>query len=229
MSEHPSTFELDLYHLTRQAPPALHAHLERCEVCTHHLRALQEPAPLPGWAAALPPQAPRQRWRSWLVPLGTVALAALALFVVVLPGQLQAPDATVFPAGPEPAYAPKGAPQAQVQVRRGTRTWQLEAGEALRGGDAIRLSLRPAGLSHFFVFSLGAKGPVLLSQGVLPPEGGVAPGAWEVEGSEGEEHLRVVFSRDPLSESDAREAARLLHRGEDVWTVELRLKKEAGL
>lgn len=221
MSDHPSHFELDLFHLTREASPALRTHLDGCEVCQDHLRALQAPEPLPEWAATLPARRPRRDWWRWLAPLGTAALVASLLWVVV-PQPLQPMDS-----GAEaPAFSPKGHPAAQVHVRRGEETLLLASDAPLRPGDRIRLSLHASGLPHYVLFAVSGSKPVELAKGQLSSGDDLIPGAWEVDASSGAELLRIVFSAAPLSDEEAREAAALLIRSEAVWTLELRLTKE---
>ena len=221
MSEHPSFLELDLFHVTREGSPSLHAHLESCAECAAHLRSLKEPEPLPEWAAALPPRRHRRDWRWWLAPLGTVALVASLLLVVIPANQVETPGAEL------PAFSPKGHPVAQVHVRRGDDTRLLGSGEALRTGDRIRLSLRATDLPHYVVFAVSGSEPVELARGRLAPDGALIPGAWEVDDSPREETLRIVFSAAPLTDDEAREAAALRIRSDSRWTLELRLPKEA--
>jgi hypothetical protein len=114
--------ELLVGELTLSEERAAHAHLDACGVCSRRLQVLQEGRdPLP----ALPSRRAR-RWPSAArVALGGAVAAALAFFVVHVPGATISSTRT------------KGGPRLGYFVKHGADTHPGGAGEPVRAGDTL--------------------------------------------------------------------------------------------
>jgi len=161
--------EIDLARLVVDAgePPAHVAGCARCREALEHARgeaAVFARRVMPRTLPAIEARLGRRRI-AWLVP-ATIALAAVAVWLVVLP-RLR-PDAE------RPAIAAKGSPVLHLVARRALaaedRVFGVEPGAALAAGDAIRFVLDGADGRYLLVVSLDGAGQI----NVYYPYGGTA-------------------------------------------------------
>ncbi|QSQ17620.1 hypothetical protein [Myxococcus landrumensis] len=221
-SRHPSFLALDRAALgVRDA--LLDAHLEACAECRAYVLRPRDAEPIPAWVREAPPARVESFGREgpWGRFLAATATAALVAGAVVLSMK---PDAL-----PPPAVAAKGTPVVAVHLKRGDQVFLWDGQSLLQPGDRIRLSV--VSEPHRYVYvgawdSGGLSGWSLLFAGPLTPGAPlVLPASWRVDAAEGDEHLRVLFSEEPLTEPEALQLFPLAPQGMKLWTVELRLPK----
>jgi hypothetical protein len=201
---HPSELEFDLA-LVDGASAGFAAHLGDCARCRDRLARLRREqiafansdAPERAARAALAwrQQQERPRWRRWLwLPALTAVAAALLLFL--LPRE-------------QPTIRTKGSPQLALFVKTSDGTAQPWSGAPLQSGDAVQLSVNPAGLPLVAIFSVDARCQVTLEHQQAVTGAALIPASWTVVGHDGGERLYVTFSTQPVAAATL--AATLAH------------------
>ncbi|NRD61977.1 hypothetical protein HRD49_09430 [Corallococcus exiguus] len=220
---HPSFIELDRAALGSPSP-SLAQHLKTCAECGAYLERVTRPEPVPAWARALgtePLRATRRlEWMRWGLPL--LATAALGCLVLLFVPRTRGAEETEY-------QGPKGAPSVAVHIKRGDRVFLWDGRTPLAPEDRIRLQVSSGAHRYVTVAARAPEGPAgwtVLFEGPLSSERDTAlPTSWRVDGAGGEETLRILFSGEPLSASQAEALFSEAPRTAKLWTTELRLPK----
>lgn len=178
---HPSFFALDAYGVDPRAGD-VEVHLRSCQQCRAHVAAVRVPAPFPAALEGLKVTSTRRPWWRGLA-LG-FATAAVLLTVGALVTQ------------EPPATTAKGSPSAALWLNRGGKViaWN---GQDIVAGDAVRIEVAPAGLTHVTVFDEHSR--LVLYEAQVPDGAPTLTPAWAFDGQSASESLRVVLSRGPVS------------------------------
>ncbi|MFZ5442215.1 MAG: anti-sigma factor family protein [Myxococcota bacterium] len=179
---HPSFFALDAYGVDPRAGD-VEAHVKACPQCQAHVAAVRMPAPFPPALADLKAPPPRAPW--WRVVALGFATAAVLLTVGVLSTR-----------EPPSAFTAKGAPSVALWLNRGGKVvaW---TGQPVVAGDAVRIEVAPAGLTHVTVVDEHTR--QVLYEAEVPDGAPTFTPAWAFDGQSPSESLRVVLSRGPVS------------------------------
>lgn len=222
-SRHPSFLALDRAVLGARND-VLDEHLETCVECRAYVRRTHDAELLPAWAREAPVARAEPlggRWPGWRMMGAAAMVAVLVAAGVYLSAKTEGLTG--------PAVAAKGGPVVAVHLKRGDQVFLWDGQSLLQPGDRIRLSVVSEQHRHVSVGawdSGGLSGWSLLFSGPLSPgEPLVLPASWRVDAAEGDEHLRVIFSEEPLAEPEALELFPLAPHGTKVWTTDLRLPK----
>ena len=177
---HPSFLALDRHALGVPDPDTA-AHIETCEVCAAHVRAVTEPVPVPDWVTAQQQHSPRH-WGRWL------ALAAAALLAV---GMFAIPESATQST---PYMGTKGAPEVIVYLQRDDEV-SVWSGSAIRPGDQVRLGIRPTTLRFVTIRSQGQT----LYAGEISGDSDpwLVPASWQVDDQGHSESLTVILDDVP--------------------------------
>ncbi|WP_338872114.1 ActD-like protein [Myxococcus stipitatus] len=166
-----------------------------------------------------------------LVPV----LAALALFVVVQPGeQATLEDPVTGPVaglGTEVTRSKGLSPKLEVHRQKSRGDEVLADGAAAAAGDVVQLAYVAAGRAHGVILSVDGRGSVTLhtpEQGAqaasLAPSGTHRlPGAYELDDAPGFERFFFVTADEPFQVETVVEAARKLAASPDAHTASLSL------
>jgi len=223
MDAHPSFFELDLIPLGEGQPQTVD-HVKGCARCQAHLRKLEEPIAVPGWASALRRPQPASKPILWWL---TVLLGGAA-------GAVAAVGAAAFlfsPVRPRPQefvgtlVAAKGSPSVAIYLKRGEQVSLWDGQAPVRPGDRLELQVSGEGLGQVLVAAPGGLSQPLFSGAVDPKRPVLLPTSWLVDESPGAEALVVVLSAEPLTADAAGAAVAAHRRDERVWTTTLTLPK----
>lgn len=227
--KHASSFELDVYFASQPAERevAVEEHVAGCPRCRAYLEALDRVL------AAMPAEAQRERtekprpWRSmrWKQQrrlasvLGVLAVAASA---VVYFGARRDKS--------EDGYVGvKGAPGAQILLRRDGQVRVWDGVSPVRAGDAIAVDVACEQFNHVTVAAEQASGTVTRAwEGDCPTKKpSPLPFTLVVDEQPGREHFSVVLHRaHHLDDEQLRSALRGSVRTGDVWTIDFAFAKE---
>lgn len=155
----------------------------------------------------------------WLRPALAAAVAAAAVVVAVvtnLPGPGGDPDpVSQRETLTEDYVGVRGGPTVDLRVHREGKVMRWKPGDALRGGDALRLVPHGQDFGWILVFAVDAAGEI---QMVVPwdgdrslrlaADGAPLPGSLVLDETPGREILVVFFSRAALDAADARAMVR---------------------
>ena len=208
---HPSRLAVERFALGLPSPEVA-AHLAACPECRAHLSTIGRRLAVPEWVrAAAEPRA----WGRSIAVAGLAAAAAAALLLVWL-----------APTSPGPDTTAKGAPAVTVWLKRGDAVAAWDGKSRLRPGDAIRLEAAPAGFGYLTIVST-ADGAVttLFAQALDRTGRPVLTPAWELDARGAEEHLAVLFTREPVDVAGA--PALLGRRDAEAWCLHEVLPKES--
>jgi len=174
---HPSFLALDR-HALGMSDPQTAAHVETCELCAAHVRAVSGREPIPDWVVSRK-RTGRRQWVGWL------ALAAAVLLAI---GVYREP-------APAPYVGAKGVAEVTVFVQRNgeVSVWQ---GEAVRPGDRVRLGIQPTDLRYVTIQS----GDETLFEGPISGDTDpwLVPASWEVDGEGDSEAITVILDDGPV-------------------------------
>jgi len=149
-------------------------------------------------------QAGRGR-RRWLLGLAPVAAAAIALFVVLLPG-----TSDQIPSDPDDGIIPTTAkglePVLKVYQRTGEDSVRLKEGATARRADLLQLAYTASGWEHGVILSIDGRGAVTLHLPTQPAgetelslDGEVALGfSYELDDAPRYERFFMVTSEMPI-------------------------------
>lgn len=234
---HPSRLAVERHVLgapsSQLASAELAAHLTTCAECRRHVEAVSAAEPVPAWVleasrlllsssrplesstpleASTPLQSSRPR-RTWWRPLGLAAAVAASLVIFLWPAS--------------PPSTAKGAPAVTVWLKRGDTIAAWDGRSPLRSGDDIRLEAAPGDFGYVTVVSTASEKPTALFQAKVDPSGKptLSP-AWRLDGQGTEEHLAVLFTREPVAD-DAPLGPLLTRRDGDAWCIHEVLPKES--
>lgn len=215
---HPSPYALDQLAASGGALPA---HVEGCPECQAYLARVNASRQPPAWLGGVEQQRPRgPRWL-WM---GASMAAALALVV----GLLLARMPGAGPERPDRYVGAKGAPEVVLHVKREDRVWTWSPGAAVQPGDLLRLTVIPAGFSQLLVATPEGNGWTPLFQGAVDPKRETdIPASWRVDAAGESEDLLIVLSRRPVRPEELSAMAATEPRGDDTWTIHLRIEKGA--
>lgn len=172
MTPHPSFLALDRSAFV-ELDGDVAAHVTGCEQCSRYVASLRVQPELPADLAvrAMRAPAPGVRWWPWLVAV------AVAVLLVWAGAGASSPSTRV-----------KGAPSAELFVKRGevVVTWFEEM--TLREGDRLQIRLGPTAFS-----TLEVRGnDEVLFRGALPDAGAfLVPGSFRVDAAPGPERLEL--------------------------------------
>lgn len=178
---HPSFFALDAYGVDPR-PGDVEVHLRSCQQCQAHVAAVRVPAPFPAALEGLKVASARRPWWRGLA----LGFATAVVLLTVGPLVTQEPPATTA----------KGSPSAALWLNRGGKViaW---SGQDIVAGDAVRIEVAPAGLTHVTVFDEHAG--LVLYEAQVPDGAPTLTPAWAFDGQSASESIRVVLSRGPVS------------------------------
>lgn len=217
---HPSFFELDLA-VAEGREADLAAHTASCADCAAYLARAKERRAMPERIAALErgggPEIrllERRRWW-WVAALAGAGAVATAAVLVAVPG---------------PGYVGgKGAPGASLYVKRGDAVFQWTPDQPVQAGDLLRLSVVPAGFTQLVVATPAGTRWTPLFQGPVDGQRDFeVPASWRVDAAGTAEQLLIVLSRRPVRAEDLPALALRQPRGEDAWTIHLKIDKISG-
>jgi hypothetical protein len=216
VSEHVSTFELDVYFVSREGD-AIAAHVATCAACAAYLASLEA---LQADGAALP-ERPLPRRRS---PLRVVAPAAgvlaLAAGLLLWARSRAAED--------EAYVGVKGAPALQVLVRDRAQTRVWDGRSPVHGGDAIALGVACEAYAHVTVATTVDGKVMRLWDGPCAAGGAPLPFTLQVDEEPGHERFAVVLGRRAPDEGALADALRTGARSDAVWVFAVDLPKETS-
>jgi hypothetical protein len=216
MSRCPSRLTLHrLLHGELEGEAGLAEHVQGCERCSAWLertraseRELEQEADPRRFAASVAARRQGGGGRR-LQLLAAAAVVLLAVGVTVI----------IWPRPPEPppgGTAIKGTSSLRIHCRRRGEVFELDPGDAVQGGDALRFEVFSDAHTHVLGLSMRPDGQV----SVYAPFGGVAsvpltrgraqvlPGSVVLDDGAGDELLVFVFSRGPVTADAARRRAR---------------------
>ena len=214
MTDHVSTFEIDVWFADGKADGPVAEHVGACVRCSGYVEELEALAAQP--FAIAPPTPVTSRLRRAAPFVGALALAAaVALFIRSRPRDDSADYVGV-----------KGTPAVQVLVRsRGvTRIW--DGRFPIRHGDALAIRVACEHLAHVTIATPAGAGLARLSDGSCPEKPGTLPFTLVVDDQPGREQFSVVLTKTRVDDQKLGELVRSNAHEGDAWVASFELPKE---
>ena len=203
MSEHPSSFQLDLMSLQR-ATGSTAEHVGSCKQCQAYVEAYRPELVVPGWVTK--PRPPR-RWYALSSVVAALAISFALIFVVVTSGAPPAEQTRV-----------KSLPSFALYVEHGASVQVWDGHSTVEAGDRLQLKVAPMGFRYLAVASSGEAGWSHLYEAAVPPAGEFTlPQSFQVDDRDDSIGLGVLLCDAPCGLDDLVAAQRTSRRDAHRW------------
>ena len=215
MNGHISAFALDVHWAEGRPPGDLEAHVATCERCRGYLASLDASArrehPPPRIVVSLQARRPR----NWVLPIfSTIALAAgVALFVKA--------------GAPREYVGTKGTPAVELFIERDHRIDRWDERTPVHPNDRLALHVACEDFPRVVVAAPVSGVWTTVFDGPCPLQSEALPFSLTVDDQPGDEHLALVWSKEPMKGASLARAIDERRRQRGVWVTTLDLKKTA--